>query len=174
MELLTRNPRLLPALAVAIPILALGTAFASEAFGLKPCVLCIYQRWAYVGALFAGVLGLLTVARPTLLRLSVVLAGLAFLTGAGIAAFHTGVERKWWAGTAACHAPKIDSATTIEEMKQILLNKDFVACDEIPWSLFGASMANYNLVFSLAVATIFLAAAWDMGQNRLGQNRKAA
>jgi len=54
MEFLTRHPRRLPALAVAIPLLALGTAFASEAFGLKPCVLCIYQRWAYVGALAPG------------------------------------------------------------------------------------------------------------------------
>jgi len=166
MEFLTRHPRRLPALAVAIPLLALGIAFASEAFGLRPCVLCLYQRWAYVGALAAGVLGLLTLAHPLLLRLSVALAGLAFLAGAGIAAFHSGVERKWWEGTAACHAPKIDADTSIEQMKTILLNKDFVPCDKIPWSLFGASMANYNMVFSLAVALLFLLAAWHLGEER--------
>lgn len=166
MEFLTRHPRRLPALAIAIPLLALGAAFASEALGLKPCVLCIYQRWAYVGALAAGVLGLLVAARPTLLRLSVALAGLAFLIGAGIAAFHSGVERKWWEGTAACHAPKIDANATLEEMKAILLNKEFVPCDEIPWSLFGASMANYNMLFSLGVAAIFFLAAWQLGRER--------
>jgi len=167
MEFLTRYPRRLPALAIAIPLLALGAAFASEAFGLKPCVLCIYQRWAYVGVLAAGVLGLLVAtAHPAFLRLSVALAGLAFLVGAGIAAFHSGVERKWWEGTAACHAPKIDASTSIDEMKTILLNQDFVPCDKIPWSLFGASMANYNMVFSLAMAAVFLLAAWHLGQDR--------
>lgn len=164
MEFLTSHPRRLPALAIAIPLLALGTAFASEAFGLKPCVLCIYQRWAYVAVLVAGVLGMLVISHPLLLRLSVALAGLGFLAGAGLAAFHTGVERKWWQGTATCHAPKIDSSTSIEDMKAILLNQDFVPCDKIPWSLFGASMANYNFLFSLGLAVIFLLAAWQMGR----------
>lgn len=166
MDFLTRHPRRLPALAIVIPLLALGAVFAAESFGLKPCVLCIYQRWAYVGVLAAGVLGLLVVGNPLLLRLSVALAGVAFLVGAGLAAFHSGVERKWWQGTASCHAPKIDSSISIEDMKTILLNQDFVPCDKIPWSLFGASMANYNFVFSLALALIFFLGAWHLGQAR--------
>ena len=163
MDFLLRHPSRLPALAIAISLVALGSAFASEYFGgLKPCVLCIYQRWAYAGAIAGGVLGLLLLGKPLLLRLSVALSGLAFLAGAGIAAFHTGVERKWWEGTAACHAPKIDADASIDEMKALLLNQDFVPCDKIPWSLFGASMANYNVLFSLALAVIFLLAAYRL------------
>ena len=167
MDSLLRHPRLIPALVVLVCLAALGSAFASEIFGgLKPCVLCIYQRWAYAAALAAGGFGLLFGARMVLLRLSVGLSGLAFLVGAGIATFHSGVERKWWQGTAACHAPEIDPGASIDEMKELLLNQAFVPCDKIPWSLFGASMANYNVLVSLGLAAFFLIVAVQLGKVR--------
>jgi disulfide bond formation protein DsbB len=34
-----------------------------------------------------------------------------------------------------------------------------VRCDQVPWSLFGISMAGYNVVLSLALAAFAFAAA---------------
>ncbi len=154
------HPRLVPALIVAVSLGALAAALASQYWGdLQPCVLCIYQRYAYLGAAAFGLLGLIAGPRTGARRAAVALAGLAFLTGAAIAAFHVGVEQQWWRGTAGCHAPAFDPNASIAELRKQLLETRFVPCDEVPWSLFGISMAGYNVLASLGLAlTSFWAA----------------
>ncbi len=152
------HPRLVPALVVAVSLGALAVALASQFWGeLQPCVLCIYQRYAYLGAAAFGLFGLIAGPRTGARRAAVVLAGLAFLTGAGIAAFHVGVEQQWWRGTAGCHAPAFDPNASIAALRKQLLETRFIPCDEVPWSLFGISMAGYNVVASLGLA---LASVW--------------
>jgi len=158
MQLLTERPHLGPLLVIAACLGALGTAFASEIWGgLQPCILCIYQRYVYGVAFLIGLAGLALSGRPALVRLSLWLAGLTFLVGVAIAFFHVGVEQHWWRGTADCHAPALDATLSVDELREQLLNKSFVPCDEIPWSLFGISMAGYNTVAYLILA---LAAIW--------------
>ena len=132
---------------------AFATAFAAQYLaGLLPCVLCIYQRYAYGAALAAGLAGLALAGKRRAAGLCLSLAGLSFLAGSAIAAFHAGVERKWWRGTEGCHAPEIDPSLSVEEMKDLLLDRPFVACDEVPWELFGISIAGYNFLAMLAFA----------------------
>ena len=152
------HPRVVPALIVAGSLGALAAALASQYWGdLQPCVLCIYQRYAYLGAAAFGLLGLIAGPRTGARRAAVALAGLAFLTGAAIAAFHVGVEQQWWRGTAGCHAPAFDPNASIAELRKQLLETRFVPCDAVPWSLFGLSMAGYNVLASLGLA---LASVW--------------
>ncbi len=152
------HPRVVPALIVAVSLGALAAALASQYWGdLQPCVLCIYQRYAYLGAAAFGLLGLIAGPRTGARRAAVALAGLAFLTGAAIAAFHAGVEQQWWRGTAGCHAPAFDPNASIAELRKQLLETRFVPCDAVPWSLFGLSMAGYNVLASLGLA---LASVW--------------
>ncbi len=152
------HPRVVPALIVAVSLGALAAALASQYWGdLQPCVLCIYQRYAYLGAAAFGLLGLIAGPRTGARRAAVALAGLAFLTGAAIAAFHVGVEQQWWRGTAGCHAPAFDPNASIAELRKQLLETRFVPCDAVPWSLFGLSMAGYNVLASLGLA---LASVW--------------
>ena len=153
MQLLIARPQLGPILVMAVCLGALGTAFASEVWGgLEPCILCIYQRYVYGVALLIGLAGLALSGRPSLVRASLWLAGLTFLVGVAIAFFHVGVEQHWWRGTADCHAPALDADLSVDELREQLLNKSFVPCDEIPWSLFGISMAGYNTVAYLVLA----------------------
>ncbi len=152
------HPRVVPALVVAVSLGALAAALASQVWGdLLPCVLCIYQRYAYLGAAAFGLLGLIAGPRTGARRAAVALAGLAFLTGAAIAAFHVGVEQQWWRGTAGCHAPAFDPNAAIAELRKQLLETNFVPCDEVQWALFGISMAGYNVLASLGLA---LASFW--------------
>jgi disulfide bond formation protein DsbB len=145
------SARLVSLAIAALCVGALGAALISQYWGgLQPCILCIYQRYAYVAALAFGVLGLVLAGYRVAHRSSVALAGVSFLVGSAIAFFHTGVEQKWWRGTDECHAPSIDPDASLEEMKDLLLNQSFVPCDEIPWSLFGLSMAAWNFIAMLA------------------------
>ena len=161
------HPRVVPALIVAVSLGALAAALASQYWGdLQPCVLCIYQRYAYLGAAAFGLLGLIAGPRTGARRAAVALAGLAFLTGAAIAAFHVGVEQQWWRGTAGCHAPAFDPNASIAELRQQLLETRFIPCDEVPWSLFGISMAGYNVLASLGLALASFWAARNTGRTQ--------
>ena len=145
-----------PLLLLLASAAVLGTALASQYFGgLQPCILCIYQRLPY-----AAVIGIATAALflPTGPRaVALVLAGLAMLTGTGIAVFHVGVEQHWWQGTAECGA--VGSADSLEALRAQVLAAPTVRCDEVPWSLFGISMAGYNVLVSLVLGIASLVAA---------------
>ncbi|HIE20206.1 MAG TPA: disulfide bond formation protein B, partial [Rhodospirillales bacterium] len=53
---------------------------------------------------------------------------------------------------------------TVDELRQLLMQaKPVKACDEVDWTLFGLSMATYNVAFSLALA---LASCWGARQIR--------
>lgn len=163
-QLLDR-PAAVPLLVLAVSLGVLGTALASQYWGgLQPCVLCHYQRYAFVAAGGFGLLALVLAARPAARLAALGLAGLSFLTGAAIAVFHVGVEQQWWQGTDECYAPSLDANQSIEELREALLNTSFVSCADVPWSLFGISMAGYNVVVSilLGLATLwFVARSWN-------------
>ena len=88
---------------------------------------------------------------PSVVRIFIILA-LTFLVGAGIALFHIGVEQQFWSGTQGCGS-NIE-ATSVEAFRLKLLRQPIVRCDEIAWSLFGVSMAGYNLILSLGLSFI--------------------
>ena len=121
--------------------------------GLAPCPLCIWQRWPHVGAVALGPAALL-LAGPLLPALG---AGV-MLGGAGIAFYHSGVEQGWWEGPSACAAPDIGGLTPEELLAQIMA-APIVRCDEIPWEMFGLSMAAWNGLACLALAGVWLMAA---------------
>lgn len=140
-------------------ITVLGAALLSQYVGgLKPCVLCIYQRIPYVATIGLGGLALAACwARrnrpPIVLTQRILLAcALAFVVGAGIAAYHVGVEQEWWLGTEACTASSGLEAMTVEELREQLLRTPIARCDEVAWSMFGVSMAGYNFLVSLLLA----------------------
>ena len=146
------DQRILAGLSVLAGMAMLGGAFAFQHVGgLDPCVLCIYQRWAWAAVIAAGAIGFLFtfISLPTMTRLFLSAAALAMLAGAGLAAFHVGVEQHWWAGTSECGGVT-GKAQTIEDLKRQLLATPVTRCDEVAWSLAGISMAGWNMIVSLA------------------------
>jgi disulfide bond formation protein DsbB len=170
---ITANPRLVFALLLGASAAILAAAFASQYIaGLEPCVLCLYQRVPYGAVIALSGLGLgLSGLAPTPKGVIASLAGLcavAFLVNAGIATFHVGVEQHWWQGSEACGAVGT-MARTIEELRAQILAAPVVRCDEVPWSLFGISMAGYNVLASLGLFVASAIAArgmWRAGGDR--------
>lgn len=115
-------------------------------FGLLPCFLCLLQRIPFSLNVLLG-LGGFWKEKWTIP--AIVLSGISFLTNAGIAFYHSGVERKWWVGLEGCTTP--DLTGSVEEIMARLQNTDVVRCDEIPWEMFGLSMANYNVLMCLGL-----------------------
>jgi len=164
MNLSLHHPRLIPALLVLACLGALGTALASQYWGgLYPCVLCIYQRYAYGAAMTLAAVAFLAAASPLGRRLALAGSGFAFLAGGAIAAFHVGVEQKWWQGTAECQGAALPENATAEELRELLLNRPFAACDQVPWELFGISIAGYNVLACVLLAALSFWAASQTG-----------
>lgn len=131
-----------------------GALFFQYVVGLPPCPLCIWQRWPHVAAMLLGGAAL---AVPLLAPAAVPLAALALLIGAGIAGYHVGVEQGLWESV-TCGVPEFTGLSPAQ-MLEALQRAPVVRCDEIPWALFGMSMAGWNGIISLALAALFFAAA---------------
>jgi disulfide bond formation protein DsbB len=136
----------------------LGAFFFQYVVGLAPCALCILQRWPHAAAVALGLGALALARRPGARGAALGLAGLALLAGAGIAAFHVGVEQGWWAGTASCGGAA-GAAASVEDLRAQIMAAPVVRCTDVPWSLLGVSMAGYNALISLALAGFALLAA---------------
>ena len=154
---------LAPALLAAGGIGAINAAlFMQYVVGVQPCILCLYQRVPYV---LVGLLGLTALAfgrRRKLRAALLALMALAMLIDCGTAIFHVGIEHHWWAGTPGCGVPS--PAASVEELRARLLAGPVVRCDEVTWSLFGISIAGYNIVITLAMAVFAIAAARKAAQ----------
>ncbi|MCE8507960.1 disulfide bond formation protein B [Ruegeria pomeroyi] len=121
--------------------------------GMAPCKLCIWQRYPHGAAVLIG-----AVTLATGWRILPWAGALAALTTAGIGLYHAGVEQGWWQGPTTCTSGPIGNLSAEQLMAQIM-EAPLVRCDEIPWDLFGISMAGWNGLVSLGLALIWLLAA---------------
>ena len=140
----------------------LGAAHAFETFGhYAPCHLCLLQRDVYWTALSVGVVGfILGYVRLTWARRAAdVLLALIFLGGLGLAAYHAGVEWKWWPGPASCTggARAVSAGQLAAFMSGV--QKNIVQCDQAAWRMAGISMAGYNAIISLGLVVLSAIAA---------------
>lgn len=81
---------------------------------------------------------------------------LLLLISGGIGGYQIGVEQHWWKGTDGCSGGSILTLQT-ESMPDLFSAPPPARCDEVVWSLFGLSMASWNLIFSLAVSGVLVA-----------------
>jgi disulfide bond formation protein DsbB len=161
------NPALSAALAVALIAAATlaGAWFFQLVLDIRPCPLCLEQRYAYYLALPLGLLIAFLASRDAPRR--VLLAGLAILLLAALAnawlgTYHAGVEWKFWQGPTDCTGPVVDfgkAGSLLDRLDSVKV----IRCDEVQWRFLGLSLAGYNVLISLLMAAI---AAWGFVTSR--------
>src|ERR1700692_3749747 len=149
------NPALMAALAVTA--LAAGTLAGAWYFQLvldiRPCPLCLEQRYAYYLAIPLGALVTLAAARAAPRG---GLAAAAALGNAVLGTYHAGVEWGFWQGPTDCTGP-IGNLGSAGDLLARLDTETVIRCDEVQWRFLGLSLAGYNVLISLLMAAI---AAW--------------
>lgn len=135
--------------------------------GYEPCDLCLQQRTPHYVNMGLGAIALLLLWRGMQRIIPLFLLGMAgaLSVTAGIAAYHVGVEQKWWEGPTGCSAGGLDPNLSLEEMLAQIEGTAVVPCDQVTWSLFGVSMAGYNFLISTAAALFALWALSRMMRN---------
>lgn len=143
-----------------ISVFALVSAFIAEfGFNLRPCVLCLYQRVPYylvvVISVFAYLLitkkGIKQIRKKELINIFLVIYFLIFIAGGILAFYHTGVEKGVFTGPTTCSGAV--QAESIDELREKVLGGPIVPCNIPAFILIGLSMAAWNGILSLFIAT---------------------
>jgi disulfide bond formation protein DsbB len=158
-----------PAFAAALAITAIAAAtlmgawFFQLVLDIRPCPLCLEQRYAYylavpLGALVA--LGAVRGAPRAVLTAGLVLLALAALYNAGLGFYHAGVEWGFWPGPTECSGPVLDlgrAGSLFDNLDKVKV----IRCDEVQWRFLGLSLAGYNVLISVLMTAI---AAWGIAR----------
>lgn len=157
--MLNISPRTLALLAGFTSAALLLAALAFQAFGYRPCELCILQRWPHLAA--ALIAGMLLWGDHPILRWA---GTLAAMLATAFAIYHTGVESGWWAGPQDCAGGIGNMATlSTEDLMQRLQTAQVVRCDQPAWVFLGISMAGWNAMISAVLSVAWLRAASGRG-----------
>ena len=154
------NPALAAALAVTLIAAAtLGGAWFFElVLDIRPCPLCLEQRYAYYLAVPLGALTAFGASRHAarqLLMAAFAILLAACLANAWLGGYHAGVEWKFWPGPTDCSGPLVDfgkAGNLLEQLDKVKV----VRCDEVQFRFLGLSLAGYNVLISLLMAAVAL------------------
>ena len=107
------NPAVVAALAIAAIAAATlaGAWFFQLVLDIRPCPLCLEQRYAYYLALPLALLVAFVASRDAprpMLLAGLGLLALAALANAWLGGYHAGVEWKFWQGPTDCSGPIVD------------------------------------------------------------------
>ena len=160
------KPVLTAALVIAIIAAATlaGAWFFQLVLDIRPCPLCLEQRYAYYLAIPLGVLVVLAAAREApraVLYTGLALLAAAALGNAWLGAYHAGVEWGLWKGPTDCTGP-VGNLGSAGNLLERLDTVKVIRCDEVQWRFLGLSLAGYNFLISLLMAAI---AAWGIARS---------
>jgi disulfide bond formation protein DsbB len=155
-----RNRDVLIATTIAVVAAAtiVGAWFFELVLELKPCPMCLQQRYAYYFAIPVALLVALGAHRsafPIWLKSGFVLIALAALANSVLGGFHAGVEWKLWQGPTGCSGSVVNLGAAGSLLDRLDAVK-VVRCDEVQWRFLGLSLAGYNVIVSLVLATLSL------------------
>src|SRR5436305_6777137 len=163
---LSADPALVAALAIAFiaaDTLA-GAWFFQLVLDVRPCPLCLEQRYAYYLAVPLGALVAAAAARHAprgVLAGGFALLALAALANAWLGGYHAGVEWGFWQGPTECSGPVLDlgrAGSLLDNLDKVKV----IRCDEVQWRFLGLSLAGYNVLISLSMASL---AAWGIARS---------
>ena len=118
--------------------------------GIKPCILCIYQRIPYAIALLISVCAFFINNKKILL----VILALTFIVSALISGYHVSIEKGFIEPIFSCTGDNINSLEKEEILKS--LNNIQPNCKDIDFSLFGISLATLNLINSFVLTVVIV------------------
>lgn len=140
-------------LILVVSTLTIVGAWIFEYAGFAPCELCLKQRWIYYAAIpFALIVLALGRSQPAILRAGLTVLMLAWLGSMVFGIFHSGVEWGWWPGPSSCTGTGGFTGGLPD------LSKPVVMCDKPAIRILGLSLAGWNAIISLGMASFAMLA----------------
>ena len=145
-------------LVTLISVVALASAFIAEFyFNLVPCKMCLKQREPY----YIIIVGftLITILKWQDRIWFYLGVQLISIYGFFYSIWHVGIENKLLSGPSGC-SDGLNITNNASDLKEQILSKPVINCEDVAWSIFGLSAATINsmllfLIFILNAIYIF-------------------
>ena len=126
----------------------LSALYIEHVLNIKPCKLCIYQRYPYIFSIFLGFLGYYFFNSRILIVLIFLNFSVSFLLGV----YHTGIENNFFPefkGCAAAGMDLLDKDELLNSLSIIIPN-----CKDVTFKMLGISLAAINTILSILIVII--------------------
>jgi len=143
-----------------LSIVALCSAFIAEFyFNLAPCEMCLKQREPYY-IIIAGfiIIRMLKWQDRIWFYLGIKIIS---IYGLFYSIWHVGIENKLLSGPAGC-SDGLNITNNASDLKEQILSKPVINCEDVAWSIFGLSAATIN---SMLLFLIFILNAIYISNN---------
>ena len=128
---------------------AISSALIAEyIFYLEPCSMCLKQRHPYYFILVIFVLFVVIQNFPRIWFYLAVL--LASIYGLFYSIWHVGIEQNILPGPASCSGG-LSTSSSAENLKEQIMEKAVINCEDVVWSFFGFSAATVNTFLLLLI-----------------------
>ena len=132
-------------------VVALASALIAEYyFDLQPCAMCLKQREPYY-VIIAGFILVMIFKWQDKIWFYVGVQ-IVSIYGLFYSLWHVGIENKILAGPSSCSGG-LNISTNTSSLKEQIISKAVINCEEVAWSIFGLSAATMN---SLLLFLIFI------------------
>ena len=139
-------------------VVALASALIAEYyFDLQPCAMCLKQREPYY-IIIAGFILIMILKWQDKIWFYVGVQ-IVSIYGLFYSLWHVGMENKILAGPSSCSGG-LNISTNTSSLKEQIISKAVINCEEVAWSIFGLSAATMNsllLFLIFIINTIYIA-----------------
>ena len=134
-----------------VSILSLITAiYIEHIIEIKPCKLCIYQRFPYLVAIFISFLGYYFPNNIFWVKLLTLIFVISFV----ISGYHVGIENEFFKEFSGCTNKNINLLDKSEILNS--LQNEVISCKNVSFKILGMSLATINMIFSSLFVIIYL------------------
>ena len=132
-----------------LSIISISSALIAEhIFFLEPCSMCLKQRHPYYFIIVIFFLFLVMYNLPRILfYLGVQLAS---IYGLFYSVWHVGIEQNILPGPISCSG-ELKTSSSAEDLKEQIMEKTVVNCEDVIWSFFGISATTMNTFLLLLI-----------------------
>ena len=123
----------------------LSAVYIEYILGVKPCILCLYQRVPYIIAIFLCFFGYYNLKN----KLWIYLLVTTFLISAILSGYHVGIENNVFNEFSGCTSNNSNIVNKDELLKA--LKETQPNCKDVTFKLLGFSLATINLFLSIII-----------------------
>ena len=151
-----------------LSVIAIGSALIAEYYyNLEPCKICLKQREPYYALIATLIIFLIFRWQKKIWFF----LGVQIITIYGLfySIWHVGIENKILPGPSSC-SEGLDISNDTSNLKEQILSKAVVSCEEIIWSMFGLSAATINSLLLFLIFIINAIYLWNNYDSKKEEN----
>jgi len=157
-----KNKLLLNGVLIFSVFALIAAYFIEYILGHKPCNLCSIERIPYLASII--LISLIFVLNKYEKIISLIV-GLFFAAGAIISFYHFGIEQGFFNESLICNLGNNSESVSSQDLLKEL-EKNTVSCKDVTFTLFGFSLATFNIIISLIISAIMLRIFINYDKNR--------